>query len=293
MTARDLLTQGYRALFLAEVDTPYLDAVVLLAHVMGAGKERLVASLPDEVETGIEDAYRSVLGRRASGTPVSYIRNVKEFYGLEFFVDGRVLVPRPDTETLVEKVLEIRRSDPRVLDVHDACTGSGCVAIALKRAAPELRVSASDVSRDAAEVFRVNERKLCPGQVPFYVSDLLDGVPGTFDLIAANPPYLSDAEVDDLRKIGWPEPEVSLRGGRDGTRTAALLIESAAGRLAPGGWLVLEAAPGQFLKLHALMDRAGFGCIAVDRDLAGRERVISGTLAAAAAPLSRRRLRGV
>ncbi len=276
MTARELLSDGYKALFLAEVDTPFLDAVVLLSHVMGIGKEKLFASLPDPVDGGIEDRYRSTLGERAAGKPVSYIRKAKEFFGLEFYVDERVLVPRPDTETLVEKALDIRRSDPRVIDVHDSCTGSGCVALTLKRMAPELRVSASDISAGAAEVFRINAERILPGQVPFYLSDLLDGVPGVFDVITANPPYLRDGEVDNLRKIGWPEPEVSLRGGRDGTETAAKLIRTASGRLKPGGWLVIEAAPDQFLKLHALMDQAGFRSISVDKDLAGRDRVISG-----------------
>jgi release factor glutamine methyltransferase len=279
MTARELLAGGYRTLVLAEVDTPYLDSVVLLAHAMGATKEKLFTALPDQVPDDVQAGFNTLLEKRSSGMPVSYLRGKKEFFGIEFLVDERVLVPRPDTEILVERSLELCRSDPGLKAVHDACTGSGCVGISLKLMAPELQVSASDVSADAAEVFRMNAERLLGEPVPFHLSDLLVEVPGTFDLIVSNPPYLSDGEVEDLRKIGWPEPEVSLRGGRDGTDIARRLIESAPLKLRPGGWLALEAAPRQFSVLSASMEGAGFRLIGVDRDLAGRDRVISGMIA--------------
>lgn len=275
MTTRELLTRGYHTLFYAEVDTPFLDAVVLLAFARGVSKEKLLTTLPDPVDSRVEETYLGYVHERAGGKPVSYIRKFKEFYGLEFYVDERVLVPRPDTETLVEKVRSLCRSDPGIKSVHDACTGSGCIAISLKLNNPFLSVSASDVSPAAGEVFERNARTL-GADVPFYLSDLLEGVTGPFDLISANPPYLADTEVDNMVKVGWPEPEVSLRGGRDGTGVTGRLIRSAAAKLAPGGWLVVEAAPGQFLKLFALMDQAGFRHIEVDKDLGGRERVISG-----------------
>jgi release factor glutamine methyltransferase len=112
----------------------------------------------------------------------------------------------------------------------------------------------------------------------FFVSDLLDSVPGSFDMITANPPYLRDDEVEDMRKISWPEPEIALRGGRDGTALAERLIRAAPQRLAANGWLVLEAAPHQFNKLFAFMDQAGFHSIDVEQDMAGRNRVIAGRL---------------
>lgn len=279
MTVRDLLREGNDKLFYAEVDTPYLDAVLLLSHAMGIRKERLLASLPEEAGDDDAGRFRHSLDRRCRGEPVSYILRRKEFFGLEFFVDGRVLVPRPDTEVLVEKALDLARRDPRIRDVHDACTGSGCVCIALQHGAPSLNLSASDVSPFVEEVFRGNALRLLGREIPFRLSDLLEGVEGPFHLITANPPYLSDKEVDDMGKIGWPEPEISLRGGADGTVLPGKLIRRAAQRLAPGGWLALEAAPGQFLKLRALMDAAGFRDVEVTADLGGRERVISGRLA--------------
>jgi release factor glutamine methyltransferase len=287
MTIRSLLAQGNDTLFYAEVDTPLLDALVLLAHAMGTTKEKLLASLPDEVAPEVVERYRSMVDRRCAGTPVSYIRRLKEFYGLDFYVDERVLVPRPDTEILVEKVLQVVRSDSRLRRVHDACTGSGCVGIAVQHTAPGLEVSASDISPPALEVAARNSEKLLGRRLPAFRSDMLQEVPGSFDLIVSNPPYLRDDEVADMRKLGWPEPELALRGGDDGTALAARLIRSAPARLAPGGWLVLEAAPRQFNKLYAFMDQAGFHTIDVEKDLRGSDRVIAGRLGSADSPVPR------
>ena len=121
-------------------------------------------------------------------------------------MDERVLVPRPDTEVLVEKILWIVRSVPRLRRVLDACTGSGCIGISVKHTAPGIEVSTSDISAPALEVAALNADR-SPGSVPAFHSDLLESVPGSFDLIASNPPYLRDDEVTDLRKLGWREPD--------------------------------------------------------------------------------------
>jgi release factor glutamine methyltransferase len=278
MTFRSLLAQGTSAMTLAEVDTPVLDALVLLAHAAGTTKENLLARLPEEAPAGAESVYASALDRRAAGIPVSYIRGTKEFFGLEFSVDGRVLVPRPDTETLVEAALGLVDADPRLVRLHDACTGSGCVAIALQNERPGLAVSASDISAGAGEVLAANALRILGRQIPFQLSDLLAAVAGPFDIITANPPYLGAAEVDAMATAGWPEPALALRGGQEGTELAARLVAEAPGRLAPGGWLALEAAPGQFEALDLAMAGAGFRDTRVLRDLAGRERVILGRL---------------
>jgi release factor glutamine methyltransferase len=241
-------------------------------------KEKVLASLPDSVSPEATERFLELVDRRGAGTPVSYIRRIKEFWGLEFYVDERVLVPRPDTEALVEKALEVVRADPRLQRVHDTCTGSGCIGIALKSAIPRLEVSASDISAEAGEVLSLNAEKLLGARIDFFVSDLLEDVPGSFDVITANPPYLSDSEMEGMRKIGWPEPEMALAGGRDGTALAERLIRAAPRKLASNGWLVLEAAPQQFIKLFALMDQAGFQSIDVMQDMSGHNRVIAGRL---------------
>ena len=282
MTVRTLLTQGYDTLFFAELETPLLDAVVLLAHALSVTKEKLLASMPEDIAPEAEGRFRQYLDMRCGGTPVSYIRRVKEFYGLDFYVDERVLVPRPDTEVLVEKVLRVVKADPRLRRIHDACTGSGCIGITLQRTTPELAVSASDISVPALEVTALNAQRILGKGIESYRSDLLDSVPGSFDLIASNPPYLRDDEVDDMYKLKWPEPELALRGGKEGTSIAERLIRSAPSRPSPGGWLVLEAAPAQMMRLYAFMDQAGFHSIDVEKDLAGDDRVIAGRLDAPA-----------
>jgi release factor glutamine methyltransferase len=287
MTVQSLLAQGYDTLSPASIDTPRLDALLLLAHALATTKERLLASLPDPVDAGAAGRYRGLLERRLSGIPVSYIRGVKEFYGLEFHVDARVLVPRPDTEALVERALEIAREEPWIRRVLDACTGSGCIGIAVKHAVPALDVSLSDVSPDALAVAAENARRILGVPLPAFLSDLLEGAQGRFDLITANPPYLSDAEADGMAARSWPEPSLALRGGPDGTALAERLIAQAPDRLSDGGWLLVEAAPGQFGKLCACMERAGFGGVTVVRDLGDRERVIVGRCGSSAQAAAR------
>jgi release factor glutamine methyltransferase len=276
MTVRTLLAQGCDTLTVAKVETPVLDALVLLAHAMEATKERLLAMLPDPVSDAEAARYRQMIDQRCGGEPVSYIRRIKEFYGLELYVDERVLVPRPDTEVLVDVVLRLARANPGLRRIHDACTGSGCIAIALKRAQPDLQVSASDISARAIEVALLNAANILGAPIDVQLSDLLDDVQGVFDVIASNPPYVSHADVAAMLDIGWAEPALALDGGAAGTEIAERLIRSAPAHLSPSGWLVMEASPGQFETLTGLMLSAGFDSIALTKDLGDRERVIAG-----------------
>jgi release factor glutamine methyltransferase len=277
-TVGALLAHGRDTLAAAEVDTPMLDATVLLAHAMGATKEQLLAALPEEADEELALRYGELIGQRAAGRPVSYIRRRKEFWGLEFHVDEGVLVPRPDTETLVDRALFLARADESLHRIHDACTGSGCVAIALAAELAGRVVTASDVSAEAERVFELNCARILGRQLPFFRSDLLSATPGPYDLVTANPPYLTDRDADDLAKIGWPEPDLALRGGPDGTAVARRLIGEAASRIRSRGWICLEAAPGQFDHLAALLDQAGFRTVEIVKDLGGRDRVICGRL---------------
>jgi release factor glutamine methyltransferase len=275
MTVGHALNQGKRLLFYAEVDTPMLDATVLLSEALGTSKERLLASLPDPLNPEGWHRFRSFIDLRCAGLPVSYIRKKKEFFSLEFHVDERVLVPRPDTEILVEEALRTLKAYPQAKRVHDACTGSGCVAIVLKHSIPELKISASDISVAALQVAAFNARRLLPkARIRLYRSDLLARVPGRYDLITVNPPYLTDLEVENMRKVGWPEPELALQGGGDGTDLLRRLIRQSPRKLSSSGYLLLEAAPVQMPVLQRELADQGFKEITVLADLAGRDRVI-------------------
>ena len=276
MTVREAFREGQSILYFAEVDTPVLDASVLLSEALGITKERLFASFPETIEEDFLSTFRQFLSLRCSGIPVSYIRRKKEFYGIEFFVDDRVLVPRPETELLVEETLRILRDNPDYWRVLDCCTGSGCVAVSIKREMPHIDVCASDISISAGEVFQINAEKITGSHIPFFLSDLLTHVPGHFDIVSSNPPYLRDDEVEDMNKIGWPEPDLALKGGTDGMEIVSRLITQARCKLVPWGYLLIEAAPGQMKYLTAFLEMHGFMDIEVIEDLAGKGRVIRG-----------------
>ncbi|MBN2354077.1 MAG: peptide chain release factor N(5)-glutamine methyltransferase [Spirochaetales bacterium] len=275
MTVREALNRGMAFLTRAEADTPYLDACLLLAETLKLSKEALIGAYPEEIDSGAVDRFEGLLRRRADGIPVSYLRRRKEFYGLEFYVDERVLVPRPDTETLVEEARALMESR-RFRRVLDLCAGSGCLAIALKRLFPEMEIAGADVSPGAGDVFRFNAVTLLGAPLDFFESDLFADVPGTFDLVLSNPPYVGSAEVEAMKRSGWPEPALALDGGPDGTDFHFRIIENAVERLAPGGSLLLEADPGQIDKLSLEMERLGYINVHTRRDLGGRERVLCG-----------------
>ena len=275
MTVAAAFRSGVAALAGAPTETPALEAAVLLADALGLSKERLFARMGDRIGARGMASFRRALDLRRHAVPVAYIRGAKEFYGHTFSVDRRVLIPRPDTECLVEAALAAVAADLSVRRVHDVGTGSGCIAIALKAARPELAVSVSD--RDAAclEVCRVNQRRLLGREcLSAQVADLLIGVPGPLDMIVANPPYVDAAACVRMAERGWPEPMRALRGGRHGAEVTLRLIDQAGGRLRPGGYLLLETAAEHVERLEAALADAGFTDVAVHRDLAGRPRVV-------------------
>jgi release factor glutamine methyltransferase len=294
MTVRDALREGAAALRGSE--TPFLDASLLLAEALGVGTDSIHASHPDPVEEAALEAYRSKLARRASGLPVAYVLGRKEFWGRSFTVDERVLVPRPDTELLVQTALALgdalaaawagggAREGGQVggaLRVHEKCCGSLCVAASVAADRPTWLVSASDLSPGALEVAATNAAALLPpdrpgGPLALMRSDLLEAVEGGFDLILANPPYVPSAETDALLAQGWSEPRMALDGGEDGLALIERLVPQAADRLAPGGWLLVEADGSQAPRIRELLGEAGFTGIDCIADLAGIPRLSIG-----------------
>jgi release factor glutamine methyltransferase len=219
---------------------------------------------------------------------VAHLVGRKEFRGLDFMVTPDVLVPRPDTETLVEAALDWidqRASDAagRMIRAIDVCTGSGCVAVSVKAERPDTAVAASDVSEAALEVARRNaERLLAPPRsggdpIDFHLGDLLAPAPGPFDLIVSNPPYIPSAVVDTLSAEVRKEPRLALDGGRDGLDLIRRLVRESFLKLNPHGRLLIEAGYDQSADVAQIMRGAGFTGIGTYRDLAGIERVTGGT----------------
>lgn len=291
MTVRDALKEG--AATLTGSGTPFLDASLLLAGALGMKVDALYAAGPEALGEDGVGRYREALARRASGVPVAYILGYKEFWGRRFAVDERVLVPRPETELLVEASLALgdaaERASGRPARFHEACCGSGCVAISVAAERPAWEVSASDISAEALEVARANAAALLDpdrrgGPVAFARSDLLASVAvrgaAAFDIIAANPPYVASSEVDGLLAEGWTEPRLALDGGEDGLDAYRRLVPEAARLLAAGGWLLVEADGAQARELRRLFAQAGFVETGSLPDLAGQPRVTRGRMPA-------------
>ena len=281
MTIRQAITEGTQKIAPRWPETPYLDACVILASVLGSTREKLLASLADTLDEADYEAFMQGVEARAAGSPVAYITHHQEFYALDFYVDNRVLIPRADTEILVETALAYVKPGSRVLDL---CTGSGCIAIAIKHTMPEARVEASDISDGALAVFRRNAETLLSGQlkgqvsgqIVTYKSDLLNSIPGKYDVIVSNPPYLTKAETARMEEASWPEPKLALEGGEDGLDFIRRIIADAAGHLLSGGRLLFEADPAQMAAIKIEFEKYKYNDIIIRKDLAGRDRVIAG-----------------
>jgi release factor glutamine methyltransferase len=257
--------------------TPRLDAELLLAHGLGLTRIDLYTQFERPLSENELSACRELIRRRGRREPVAYVIGRWGFRRLELDVDPRVLVPRPETELLVERCLALLdgRERPAVLDVG---TGSGAIALALKDERRDARVSASDVSLDALAVARANAGRLGL-EIDLAESDLLDAVPGgPFDLVVSNPPYVSEPELATLEpEVAEHEPRLATVAGADGFEVYSRLLPQAAGRLVPGGFIALECGAGQAPALVAELKRVGYADSGVDRDLSGIERIVWAT----------------
>lgn len=280
MTVREALAEGCSALNGHETDTPYLDASLVLGHACGLSRERLLMELSEELEEEHLAVYRTAMNRRVAGEPVAWIIGVKEFWGLEYAVGPGVLCPRPDSEVLIEKTLEIMESvdsketPPTGKRLHDCCCGPGTLVLALASEQRDWVYSASDISADAEFYFEQNNRTISNGEVKYLQSDLMEGIPGPFDIIISNPPYLTPHETGDRVALGWKEPVLALDGGgHDGLDLIRRLIPQVFNRLNNGGAFLLEADPLQMNIIKQILSDTGFDKPQTVQDLAGRERV--------------------
>jgi release factor glutamine methyltransferase len=263
----------------ADPGTAALDADVLLAFAIGATKEQLIA----HPETSLADAdaarLEALLARRATGEPVAYLRGWKEFYGQRFRVDPRVLIPRPETETLVEEALRVIAG--RSALVVDVGTGSGAIACSIVLHEPRARVIATDVSPDALAVASQNARELgVAARIESREGDLLAPITERVDLVCANLPYLRDDETAHLvgeRSSLAFEPRAAVVAGADGLDLIRRAVADLPRVLAPGGVALFECDPPQVSSLTRLLDAAGLRT-SVIRDLSGNERVVRGDL---------------
>lgn len=270
MTVRDLLAAAADELSRAGVPSPRVDAEWLLAHALGVTRSELYAD-GDETAAEKERVFRELVARRARREPLAYVLGEWGFRRLTLTVDPRALIPRPETEALVERCLELVAglAEPRVLDVG---VGSGAIALAIKDEHEGARVVATESSADALAVAQANVERTGL-DVDLVEGELFAGLDGPFDLVVSNPPYVAPEEMDGLApEVAQHEPRAALI---DSGQTAAI-AEQALSRLAPGGALALEVADGKAQEVAELLRRLGYEDVTIGEDLGGRERVVDG-----------------
>jgi release factor glutamine methyltransferase len=300
MDVRTALKTGIAKLREASVPSFTLSAELLLLHVATRDRTWLYSHPEENLPQEITDRFFALIARRAEGEPTQYLTGKQEFWGLEFEVTPDVLIPRPETEHVIEVALdrlalrELRAGRPQKtigegLRIADIGTGSGCIAIALAKELPKAEFVATDISRAALEVAGRNAvRHGVGGRIRFVQGDLLErsgeewmtsgesAVPLLFDLVASNPPYIGRREAPTLaREVRDHEPEIALFGGEEGYELYGDLIAQAASNLKPGGLLVLELGHDSLPAVQPLLDAASWTRVGITNDLAGIPRVIA------------------
>jgi release factor glutamine methyltransferase len=279
MTAAALVSDAAATLAAAGVPAPEWDAERLLRHVLGWDRATLIANPDHPVPGPEEERLRALVGRRASREPLQYVLGTQAFWKHDFLVTPAVLIPRPETELLVETSLELLKDVERPL-VVDIGTGSGCIALSLAFERPDAEVHATDISEPALGVARENARRLgLEGRVVFHHGDLLDPVAplaGRIDLVVSNPPYVDPAEREGLApEVRDHEPALALFPPGDPLSVYRRLARASASSLRPGGWLVVELGQGQASSVQAACRDEGLGPTRLDRDLVGIPRSLA------------------
>lgn len=275
MRYREALAEGTAILEKAQIDTARLDAWYLLEHVCHITRQYYYLHDEERLKEDEQQEYELAIRKRAERVPLQYITGEQEFMGMTFKVNPSVLIPRQDTEILVEEILKLCKPEDRVLDL---CTGSGCIIISMVRNLPSLEAYAGDISRQAINVAKENA-KLNQTAVVFEKSNLFEAFSGKFDIIVSNPPYIPSAEIPKLMpEVRDFEPHEALDGLEDGLFFYRKIVAGSVEYLADNGILCMEIGYDQGPAVTEMMKQFGFLDITVTKDLAGLDRVIRGHL---------------
>lgn len=263
-------------------ETPRLEAEILLAHARKCKRIELYTNYDLELTDAVRATMRDLVNRRAKREPVAYLVGYREFFSLEFRVTADVLIPRPETETLVMEALAVAKPLPAPA-VLDLCTGSGCVAIAIAKHCPTATVTATDISPAALAIAADNAMKhKVSERVSFQEGDLFASLAPDpmFDVIVSNPPYIPSADIATLHAdVQQYEPRLALDGGRDGLDLIRRILIDAKSHLKPGGWLMCEFTPEQAATILALATEHGYADAAIVKDTAHEPRFLRARLA--------------
>ncbi len=280
-SVQDILVQDGKSLSVTLALTPNearFEVQMLLQQVLSVARAYLLAHPEHVLSAGQQAAYDAVLRRRLQGEPIAYILGEREFFGLKFKVTPATLIPRPETELLVELALQ-RMPQGHTCRVLDLGTGSGAIALSIAHARPDIEVMAVDASEAALEVARANAQRLAIGNVAFLHSNWFSALGGQrYDLIVSNPPYVAAGDVHLTRGDVLFEPSTALASGADGLNDIRRIIGSAGDFLERGAWLLLEHGYDQAAEVRNLLLQNGFVDVTSTKDIAGIERVSGGTV---------------
>ncbi|MGA9799613.1 MAG: peptide chain release factor N(5)-glutamine methyltransferase [Terriglobales bacterium] len=280
MTLRDALASAFSRLSAANVPSPRLNAELLLMFTLQCDRAHLYAHPERTLSPDEQSRYDLALSERGRGMPTQYITGHQEFWGMDFIVTPAVLIPRPETEHVIETVLERVRvgrapSPAALLRIVDVGTGSGCIALALAKELPYAEIHATDISPAALEIARANAARLqLESRIRFHQTDLLRGLDPGFDFIVSNPPYVGESEADQVQlEVRRHEPRNAVFAGKTGLEVIKRLIPQAWESLKPGGWLVMEISGTVADRVHELL--TGWNDVGITKDLQGIPRVAS------------------
>lgn len=274
MTLLELYKSGKEVLRAAQIEEWELDAWYLLEHVTSCTRNDLFLHSDRRVENSEETRYHELLRKRCSRIPLQYLTGSQEFMGYSFYVNEQVLIPRQDTETLVEEAVKYIHPGMEILDL---CTGSGCILLSILKLVQNVKGTGADVSGPAIQVAEQN--RICLGvRAELLQSDLFDQIKGTYDCIISNPPYIPSRVIDTLmEEVREYEPRLALDGREDGLYYYREITEQSPAHLKPGGRLFLEIGYDQADAVTELMEKS-FTDISVKKDLSGHDRVVYGSL---------------
>lgn len=275
MTLREACRRGQESLAAAGISDAATDAWYLMEFTIHKSRAQFLLCREEEMREEEREKYFRLIGQRASHIPLQQITGEQEFMGFLFQVNESVLIPRQDTEILVEEACRKIRPGMRVLDL---CTGSGCIIISLAKLCPGIAAEASDLSLEALAVAKQNGTRL-GAQVRWHQGDLFSEIQGSYDVIVSNPPYIPTAQIQTLsEEVRLHEPLQALDGKEDGLYFYRKIAAQAKRYLKPEGWLLFEIGYDQAAEVEEIMRKSGYGQIQVKKDLAGLDRVVSGKM---------------
>jgi release factor glutamine methyltransferase len=276
MKIQEILNDAICKLKKENIEEPVLKARLILCYVLNVEKEYLIINNNEEITTSKEEEYNKAITKIISGYPLQYITNNQEFMKLNFYVDENVLIPRADTEITVEEVItycqKVKKDSAKILDL---CTGSGAIAISLKKYVPNCNVVAVDISSNALEVAKKNEKKNNIENIQWVKSNLFENVNGKFDIIVSNPPYIKKNVINTLDKQVQKEPLIALDGGTDGLDFYRKIIKNAQNYLQKDGVIFLEIGFDQKEEVTSIIKSTNkYKEIIFKKDLAGNDRMV-------------------